>query len=165
MTWPDLIQNALTVGAGLGGTVVGTWLANRASRSARVDARRDAAVDAVAELVEYLDRHRANMWTQVARRLASAANIIPSDPSAANADTDASHASRAAITRPRTMLCLRVRALAPHVRTAERAVYAMRRASRLTDLERRRAAAIRACEDLVDAASGILDTAVIRKSP
>lgn len=101
------------------------------------------------------------MWQMVARRLATAANLIPEDPAAPDNDMAASHASRAAITRPMTMLCLRAPALAPHARAAARAAYAIRRAKRLTDLERRRAAALRASEDLVDAASRELGAAAV----
>lgn len=161
MSWPDLIRDAVTVGGAIGGTLIGTWLSNRATHRARTDARRDAAADAVAELAECLDRHRAVMWKLVARRLATTANLIPDDPAAVNDEVAASHASRAAITRPMTMLCLRAPALAPHARTAARAVYAMRRAPRLTDLERRRAAALRASEDLVDAAGRVLGAATV----
>ena len=162
MTWPDLIQNALIACVGLGGTLVGTWLTNRHSRHERAEARRDAAADAVAELVECLDGHRAVMWKMVGRRLASAAGIIPKDAAAATTDREASHASRRAISRPMTNLCLRVPALAPHARAAARAAYAMRQASRMTDLERRRAAALRASEDLVDAAGRILAIAAVK---
>ncbi len=161
MTWPDLIRDVLTVGGALGGTLTGIWLTNRATSRGRAEARRDAAADALAELAECLDRHRALMWMLVARRLAGAAHLIPNDPAAADNDRNASHASRAAITRPMTMLCLRAPALAPYARAAARAAYAMRSATRLTDLERRRAAALRASEDLVDAAGRVLGMAAV----
>ncbi|HEX4816576.1 MAG TPA: protein kilB [Nonomuraea sp.] len=165
MSWPDLIRDVVTVVGAIGGTWLGTWLSNRATNRALAVARRDAAADAVAELTACLDRHRAVMWKTVARRLATAARIIPDDPAAANDDVNASHASRGAITRPMTMLCLRAPALAPHARAAARAAYAMRRATRLTDLERRRAAALRASEDLVDAAGRELGAAAVPQLP
>lgn len=166
MSWPDLIRDAVTVGGAIGGTLIGTWLSNRATVRARTESRRDAAVDAVAELAECLDRHRAVMWRMVARRLASAARLIPDDPAAALDDRNTSHASRAAITRPMTMLCLRAPALAPAARSAARAAYAMHRATRLTDLERRRSAALRATEALIDAAGlAFAKTAVTSHRP
>lgn len=160
MTWLDLIRDALTVVGTLVGTLLGIWLTNRAARQTRTEARQEATADALAELTECLDRHRAVMWRMVHRRLATAANLMPDDPSAAVDDTHASHVTRAAITRPLMLLCLRAPTLASHARHAARVTYAMHRATRLVDLERRRVAALRAVETLTDTAGRVLDMAV-----
>ncbi|WP_329370213.1 protein kilB [Streptomyces sp. NBC_00669] len=131
----------------LAGSVVAYILQERAGRAARADARAaDQAKErlaALTALVSALADHRRAMWVREDLRLTGDA---PEAYAAARAE---SHATRAAITAPLTMLAILAPELAPVAREAADATYALRGAPDPDALTARRTEAIAAVDRLI----------------
>ncbi|WP_335981365.1 protein kilB [Streptomyces sp. CA2R106] len=131
----------------LAGSVVAYVLQERAGRAARAEARAaDQARErraALTALVSALADHRRAMWVREDLRLTGDA---PEAYAAARAE---SHATRAAITGPLTLLSILAPELAPVARAAADATYALRGAPDPDALTARRTAAIAAVDRLI----------------
>ncbi|GLV72128.1 protein kilB [Streptomyces hygroscopicus] len=135
------------------GSAVAYVLQQRASRieraEARTEARRSDGLAAVTALVAALAEHRRAMWVREDLRMTGDA---PEAYAAARAD---SHATRAAITAPLTMVALLAPELAGTAEEAARAAYALRGAPDPDALAARRQDAIAAADRLVTSAAAL----------
>jgi hypothetical protein len=145
--WASVVAVLGTLLGGLTAGVTQGRVARSARRETRADGHRADAVAAVTALVSALADHRRVMWLLEDRRLTGAAR------NALDEALLASHETRSAITAPLAMVCILAPALAESARQAANAAYAMRNAPNLDELETFRAAAVIACDDLVDQAA------------
>ncbi|WP_445402740.1 protein kilB [Streptomyces sp. LE64] len=116
-------------------------------RAAHADLDRRERIAAVAALVAALADHRRTMWVRESLRLAGAPAV---EYEVARAD---SHGTRSAISAPLVTVEILAPALATAAGTATAAAYALRGATDRHELDRLRAAAIAAADDLVRAAA------------
>lgn len=155
MDWSSVIAVVGTLGGTLLGGAVQLRAARVERRETRCEARRADALAAVTELVCALADHRRAMWRREERRLAGA------EPAAVDAARHASHETRSAVTAPLTRLSLLVPSLRDVANQAAKAAYAMRLSPDLDKLETRRAAAVKASNELVlQASTGVTVIAV-----
>jgi hypothetical protein len=145
--WTSLVAVFGTLAGGvLAGATQGR-VARIERRDNRAEARRADALAAVTALVTALADHRRTMWSLGELRLSGA------DDQAVTEAQQASHRTRSAVTTP----LVTVRILTPELGTlatqATEATFAMRNPADSDTLQERRAAARRASDDLVDAAS------------
>ncbi|KPM50244.1 hypothetical protein ACG83_41445 [Frankia sp. R43] len=145
-----MVEAIIAAGAALLGTLVGGLTQWIMVRSAQTAATRETSRAAVATLAAALADHRRAMWVREDARLDGA--------ELERLDTlrDASHATRAAITVPLTLLCLATPSLATVARDAAAATYAMRHPATRADLTRLREDAMTAEQRLIDSAGQII---------
>jgi hypothetical protein len=144
-------QSLIAVVGTLAGVLLTSLAQQRTARTERSAAERTArrrdALDAVAQLAAALADHRRAMWVREEQRLAGG------DWTTAR---EASHETRAAITAPAVRVAVLVPELAPAVKAAETATYALRGAADHQTLAAARQDAVAAAETLVHDAGRIL---------
>ncbi|MGK4578433.1 protein kilB [Kitasatospora sp. HPMI-4] len=138
----------------LAGAMLTALLQQRAQRADRQDGQaaetRKEALDAVVALVAAVSAHRAAMWRREDHRLAG---------EAAEEDTTATRATRAAVTEPSVRVAILLPALRDQAEAAIRASYALRGATTPDALEAARSASVTADQELVTAAGRLLAAA------
>lgn len=144
--WQSVIAVAGTLLGSLLGSGVQARIARVARREERTAGRRADAMTAVTALVSALADHRRAMFVLEDLRLSTAT------PEATEAARTTSHGTRSAITTPLVTVRMLTPALANAAEAATSAAYAMRLAPDHAELETRRAAALAASNQLVDAA-------------